>query len=157
MLCPITDSGLGRGGPPLCTSVILHPRAGLVCAAAMALRLPSRFNQAPAVRIWLGVFPSPALERMRECAHLMKTEQPRDLGDMQLAVIEVTNRQIALPLLKYFREVQPFVRMPSGKRPFAHSQTAGNVFHEHSSMRKHRRDRILDPGTQLAPVVSSIG
>src|SRR5262249_33703542 len=33
----------------------------------------------------------PALERMRECTHLMKTEQPRDLGYMQLAVIKVTN------------------------------------------------------------------
>src|SRR5262245_13018802 len=34
----------------------------------------------------------PAFERMRECAHLMKAEQPRNLGYMQLAVIEVTNR-----------------------------------------------------------------
>src|SRR5262245_66235253 len=99
----------------------------------------------------------PALKRMRERAHLMKTEQPCDLRYMQLAVIEVTNRQIAPQLLKYFREVQPFVRKPSRKRPFAHSQTAGNVFHEHSSMRKHRRDRILDPGTQLAHFVFSFG
>src|SRR5262249_16336654 len=38
-------------------------------------------------------------------------------------------------LLKYFREVQPFVRKPSCKRPLAHSQTASNVVHEHSSMR----------------------
>src|SRR5262249_42655696 len=41
----------------------------------------------------------PALECMRECAHLMKAEQPRDLGYMQLAVIEVTNSQIAPQLL----------------------------------------------------------
>jgi hypothetical protein len=47
----------------------------------------------------------PALERMRECAHLMKAVQPRNLGYMQLAVIEVTNCQIAPQLLKYFREV----------------------------------------------------
>jgi len=29
---------------------------------------------------------------MRECAHLIKAEQPRNLGYMQLAIIEVTNR-----------------------------------------------------------------
>jgi hypothetical protein len=34
----------------------------------------------------------PAFACMRERADLMKTEQPRDLGYMQLAVIEVTNR-----------------------------------------------------------------
>jgi hypothetical protein len=73
---------------------------------------------------------------MRECAHLVKTEQPRDLGYMQLAVIEVRNCQIAPQSLKYFREVQPFVRKPSCKRPLAHSQTAGNISHEHFSMRK---------------------
>src|SRR5262249_6290312 len=49
---------------------------------------------------------SPALECMRECAHLIKPKQPRDLGYMQLAVIEVTDCQIASQLLKYFREVQ---------------------------------------------------
>ena len=59
----------------------------------------------------------------------MKTEQPRDLGYMQLAVIEVTNCQIAPQLLKYFSEVQPFVRKPSCKRPLAHSQTSSNVVH----------------------------
>src|SRR5262245_34693666 len=32
---------------------------------------------------------------MREGADLAKTEQPRDLGDMQLAIVEVANRQIA--------------------------------------------------------------
>ena len=47
---------------------------------------------------------------MRERAHLTKTEQPRDLGYMQLAIIELTNCQIAAQLLKYFSEVQPFVR-----------------------------------------------
>jgi hypothetical protein len=76
---------------------------------------------------------------------------------MQLAVIEITNCQIVSQLLKYFREVQPFVRKPSCKRPLAHSQTAGNVFHEHSSMRKQRRDRVLNPRAQLAHVTSSIG
>src|SRR5262245_60587330 len=78
----------------------------------------------------------PALERVRECAHLMKADQPCDLGYMQLAVIEVTNRQIAPQLLKYFSEIQPFIRKLSCKRPLAHSQAACNVFHEHSSMRK---------------------
>jgi hypothetical protein len=29
---------------------------------------------------------------MRECAHLTKTEQPRNLGYVQLGIIEVTNR-----------------------------------------------------------------
>jgi hypothetical protein len=42
---------------------------------------------------------------MRECAHLMKAEQPRNLGYMQLAVIKVTDCQIAPQLLKYFSEV----------------------------------------------------
>ena len=50
---------------------------------------------------------------------------------MQLVVIKVTNRQIAPQLLKYFGEVQPFVRKPSCKCPIAHSQTASNVFHEY--------------------------
>src|SRR6516225_11018027 len=99
----------------------------------------------------------PALERMRERAHLMKTEQPRDLGYMQLAVIKVADRQIAPQLLKYFSEVQPFVGEPSCQRPLAHSQTAGNVVHAHLSMRKHRRDRVLNSRTQLAHVASSIG
>src|SRR6516162_8411180 len=99
----------------------------------------------------------PALERMRERAHLMKTEQPRDLGYMQLAVIKVADRQIAPQLLKYFGKVQPFVREPSCKRPLAHSQTAGNVVHARLSMRKHRRDRVLNSRTQLAHVASSIG
>src|SRR5262249_21760132 len=92
----------------------------------------------------------PALERMRECAHLMKTEQPCDLGDVQFAVIKVTNCQIAPQVLKYFGEVQAFVRKPSRKRPLAHSQTASNVFREHSSMRKQWRDRVLNPRAQLA-------
>src|SRR5262245_30833513 len=35
---------------------------------------------------------SPSLECISECAHLMKTEQPRNLGYMHLAVVEVTNR-----------------------------------------------------------------
>ncbi len=47
---------------------------------------------------------------------------------MQLAVIEVTNRQIAPQLLQYFSEVQSFVRKLSCQRPLAHSQTASNVF-----------------------------
>src|SRR5262245_24889666 len=99
----------------------------------------------------------PALERMRECTHLMKTEQPRNLGHVQLAVIKVTNGQIAPQLLKYFSEVQPFVRKLSCKRPLAHSQAAGNVFHEHSSMRKQRRDRVLNSRAQLAQITSSTG
>src|SRR5260221_9990935 len=99
----------------------------------------------------------PALERVRECAHLIKAKQPRNLGYMQLSLIEVTNRQIAPQLLKYFSEVQPFVRKLSCKRPLAHSQTASNVFQEHSSMRKNRRDRILNSRAQLAHITSSIG
>jgi hypothetical protein len=35
---------------------------------------------------------SPSLECMSECAHLMKAEQPRNLGYMHPAVVEVTNR-----------------------------------------------------------------
>jgi hypothetical protein len=46
---------------------------------------------------------------------------------MQLAVIKVSNCQIAPQLLQYFSEVQPFVRKLSGQRPLAHSQTASNV------------------------------
>ena len=34
---------------------------------------------------------SPPLECMSECTHLMKAEQPRNLGYMHLAVVEVTN------------------------------------------------------------------
>src|SRR5258708_2773688 len=99
----------------------------------------------------------PALERVREGAHLMKAEQPRNLGYMQLAVIEVTNRQIAPQLLKYFSEVQSLVRKLSCQRPLAHSQTASNVFNEHSSMRKQRRDRVLNSRAKLAHITSSTG
>src|SRR5215472_10818687 len=99
----------------------------------------------------------PALECMRECAHLMKAEQPRNLGHVQLAVIKVTNGQIAPQVLKYFSEVQPFVRKLSCKRPLAHSQTASNVFHEHSSMRKQRRDCVLYSRAHLAHITSPIG
>src|SRR5262249_49195242 len=68
---------------------------------------------------------SPALACMRECAHVTKAQQPRNFGYMQLAIIEVTNCQIAPQLLKYFSEVQPFIRKPSRQRPLAHSQAAG--------------------------------
>src|SRR5262245_32746690 len=51
---------------------------------------------------------------MCECAHLMKADQPRDLGDMQLAVVEVANRQIAPQLLQYFSEVSPKPAPSSG-------------------------------------------
>ena len=87
----------------------------------------------------------------------MKAEEPGNFGYMQLAVIEVTNRQIAPQLLKYFSEVQPFVRKLSSKRPLAHSQTASNVFHEHPTMGKHRRDRVLNPRAQRALIISSVG
>src|SRR4029453_4157536 len=76
---------------------------------------------------------------------------------MQLAVIEVPNGQIAPQLLKYFSEVQPFVRKLSCKRPVAHSQTASNVFHDHSSMWKQRRNGVLNSGAQLAQIASSMG
>src|SRR5262249_31383475 len=102
-------------------------------------------------------FSGPTFECMGECAHLMKAEHPRDLGYVQLTVIEVTNCQIAPQLLKYFSEVQPFVRKLSCKRPLAHSQAAGNVFHEHSSMRKQRRDCVLNSRAQLAHITSSTG
>jgi hypothetical protein len=101
--------------------------------------------------------PGPALACMRECAHLMKPKQPRNLGYMQLRVVEVTNCQIAPQLLKYFSEVEPFVGKLSCKRPLAHSQTASNVFHEHSSMRKRRRDRVLNSRAQLAHNSFSMG
>jgi hypothetical protein len=52
----------------------------------------------------------PALEGMRECAHLMKAEEPGNFGYMQLAIIEISDRQIVPQLLKYFSEVQPFIR-----------------------------------------------
>src|SRR5262245_5173684 len=94
---------------------------------------------------------------MRECAHLSKAEHPRNLGYMQLAVVEVTNRQIASQLAKYFSEVQALVRKPSCKRPLAHPQTASDVFHEHPSMRKQRRDCVLNSRAQLAYVTFFLG
>src|SRR5262249_20756025 len=99
-----------------------------------------------------GRLSSPPFECMRECTHLVKTEQPRNLGYMQLAVTKVTNRQIAPQLLKYFGKVQPIVLKLSGQRSLAHSQTAGNVFHEHPPMRKKRRDRVLNSRAQLAHI-----
>src|SRR6516165_8548638 len=47
----------------------------------------------------------PPLECMRECTYFAKTEQPRNLGYLQLGVIKVSNCQIAPQLLKYFSEV----------------------------------------------------
>src|SRR6516165_4608911 len=137
--------------------MILRRSAGLVCRAAAAHCGCRRVQSSDSCPDLARRLSGPALERMRERAHLTKTEQPRDLGYVQPAVIEVTNCQIAPQLLKYFGEVQPFVRKPSCKRPLAHSQTAGNVFHAHLSMRQHRRDRVLNPRTQLAIVTSSIG
>src|SRR4029077_13295287 len=99
----------------------------------------------------------PALERMRECAHLTKAEQPSNLGYMQLAVIDIMNCEIVAQLLKYLSEVQPFVRELSSKRPLAHSQTASNVFHVHSSMGKQLRDRVLNSRAQLAHISFPIG
>src|SRR5215475_12574894 len=99
----------------------------------------------------------PALVCVRERAHLTKAKQPRNLGYMQLAVLEVTNRQVATQVLKYFSKVQPFLRELSCERPLAHSQTASDVFHEHFSVRKHRRDCVLNLRAQLARIISSIG
>jgi hypothetical protein len=47
---------------------------------------------------------------VRECAHISKAEQPRDLGYVQLAIVKVTSCQILPQVLEYFAEVQPFVR-----------------------------------------------
>ena len=47
---------------------------------------------------------------MRECAHLVKAEEPGNFGYMQVAIIEVSDRQIVPQLLKYFSEVQTFIR-----------------------------------------------
>src|SRR5262245_61707086 len=70
---------------------------------------------------------SPPLECMSECAHLIKAEQPRNLGYMHLAIVEVTNRQIAPELLKYLTVVPPCVRELPCKRPLAHSDTASSA------------------------------
>src|SRR5262249_9298890 len=99
----------------------------------------------------------PALACMREGADLAKTEQPRNLGDVQLAVVEVANRQIVPQLLKYFIEIQLLRRKSSCKRPLAHSQAASNVFREHASMRKQRRDRVLNSRAQLRHASSFTG
>ena len=40
----------------------------------------------------------------------MKAEQPRNLGYLQLAIVEVTNRQIASELLKYLTVPDPVNR-----------------------------------------------
>ena len=76
---------------------------------------------------------------------------------MQLAVVEVMNCQIMPQLLKYVREVQPFIQKLSCKCSLAHSQTASNVFREHSSMRKLRRNCVLNSRAQLAHIAFSIG
>ena len=47
----------------------------------------------------------PAFARMCERTHLLKTEQPRDCGYMQFAVIEVADRQILAQALKNLSEV----------------------------------------------------
>src|SRR5882757_7867840 len=99
----------------------------------------------------------PPLESMRECTHVVKAEQPRNLGYMQLGVIKVSNCQIAPQLLKYFSEVQPFVRKPSGQRPLAQSQITSNVTHCYPSMRKQRRYRVLNSRAQLTFIAFSIG
>ena len=73
---------------------------------------------------------------MSERAHLLKTEQPRDFGYTQPAVIEVTNRKIAAQVLQYLSEVQPVILKPPSKRPLAQAQRASDVSRENSSMRK---------------------
>src|SRR6185436_17386229 len=76
---------------------------------------------------------------------------------MQLAVVEVTNCQIAPQLRNDFSEVQPFVRKLSCERPLAHSQTASDVSQDHSSMWTERRNRVLNSGAQLAQITYSLG
>src|SRR5262249_4024533 len=98
----------------------------------------------------------PPLECMRESTDLVKAEQPRNLGYMQLGVIKVSSCQVAPQLLKYFSKVQPFVRKLSRQRPLAHSQAASNVIRHHPSMRKQRRYRVLNSRPQLAYIISSI-
>src|SRR5262249_13527947 len=117
-------------------------RARLISSSLAHARLTRRVSWHRSISAGCSHLPrrlsSPALVCMRECAHLTKAEQPRNLRHRQLGVIEVTNCQVAPHVLKYFSKVQPFVRKPSCKRPLAHSQTASDVFHEHFSMRKHR-------------------
>src|SRR5258708_5975587 len=76
---------------------------------------------------------------------------------MQIAVMEITNGQVVPQLLKYFGEVQPFVRKLSCKRPLAHSQIASNISYEHSSMKKQRRDRVFNSRAQFAHISFSFG
>ena len=77
-----------------------------------------------------------ALECVRKCADLPVTERPRNLRYMQIAVVKVTNGQITFQVLKYFRKRRPFLRNPSYERTLGNSQTASNVLHRHSAMRK---------------------
>jgi len=53
---------------------------------------------------------SPALACVRECAHLMKAEPATQFSIHAACGHRVPNGQIAPQLLKYFSEVQPFVR-----------------------------------------------
>jgi hypothetical protein len=62
---------------------------------------------------------------MRERAHLIKPEQPRNLGHVQFAVMQVTNCQIVPQLFKYFTELQFFFRKLSSKRPLRQLRAGG--------------------------------
>ena len=97
----------------------------------------------------------PTLECMRECAYLLKTKQPRNLGYMKLAVTKITNRQIVSQLLKYFSEVQFFIRKLSCKRPLAHpprprATCSIGLFHEEASTRS--RSQLLCAVKSKQPV-----
>ena len=89
--------------------VAIKPVAGLLCRANYLL---FRLAIEP-VFCLISAGPShlarrlsgPAFARMRECAHVIKAEQPGDLRYMHLTVIEVTKCQIVPQLMKYFSEV----------------------------------------------------
>src|SRR5258708_25917572 len=97
---------------------------------------------------------------MRECAHLMKADQPRNLGYMQLAVIKISHCQITPQLLKYFGEVQPFVpkafvQVSARSFPDCEQCLPRALFHEESMTRSRSQlsyatglYRLLSP---LAP------
>ena len=76
-----------------------------------------------------------------------EAEQPRDLLYMQLAVVEVTDCKIATQVLKYFSEVQTFVRKPSRKRFLAHSPAYEQHLPRTELLRQRdRREVERDPG-----------
>ena len=86
----------------------------------------------------------PALEGMRKGADVSIAKRPRDLGDCQASVGQMAICEIGSKAFQEFRECEPFLRQPPGKRSLAQSELACNLAGACLAMRQQWNNGILD-------------